>query len=157
MIKSDDLREHIVKPVLEALSAVDERLYSDHAVELLMGTAAQESLLGFYLAQMGGGPGLGIYSIESATHHDVLRYLNRHDKADLKAVIERFTNHMDDAALVGNLHYATAIARIKYWMIPDPMPETLEGYADYWKVWYNTSEGDGTVAKYIQNYENLVL
>lgn len=35
----------------------------------------------------------------------------------------------------------------------DPIPDTVEGRADYWKLHYNTKAGDGTPKKYIDDVE----
>ena len=48
-------------------------LCSDSAVELLMGTCAQESALGKYRRQIGGGPALGIMQMEPNTYKDIVK------------------------------------------------------------------------------------
>ena len=138
MIKPEHLREEVIKPTLMALSAFNPKLGADPAVELLMGTAATESDMGYNLVRE-GGPALGIYQIESATHEDIKRYLNRPDNANLLAIVRGMAPDMSDGDLVGNLYYATAIARIKYWMIPEPLPENPDQHAIYWKSYYTRS------------------
>lgn len=61
----NELRELIIKPCLQAL---DE--YSETAENLLLGTAAQESLLGFhcYCQQT---LGMGLYRITAEKHREV--------------------------------------------------------------------------------------
>jgi hypothetical protein len=44
---------------------------------------------------------------------------------------------------------------VYYYKTPRPIPETVEGHADYWKRWYNTIAGKGTTAQYMRNW--LVL
>lgn len=53
---------YVVRPVLRVMSA-----WSQPAEDLVMGTAAQESRL-TYLRQLGGGPALGLWQMEPATH-----------------------------------------------------------------------------------------
>lgn len=41
-------------------------------------------------------------------------------------------------------------ARLKYKLIPEPIPTTLHGRAKYWKQYYNSYLGAGTVEHYIE-------
>lgn len=130
-------------------------LYSDAAVNLLLGTCAQESQMGTYLKQI-NGPALGIYQIEPNTHDDIwdnyLRY-----KPDLAAKIlaidARGTNN-----LVVNLAYATAIARVQYLRAPTALPAAndINGLALYYKKYYNTANGAATAAEFINNYQKYI-
>jgi len=156
VIKANDLREHVIKPTLEILAMAEPRIASDSAVELLMGTAAQESDLGYNLVQVGGGPGLGIYSIEPDTHADVLRYLNRPDKGFLRRAVMSLSTDTTDEQLIFNLYYATAIARIRYWYEADPLPDDIRGHAAYWDDHYNAN-GVTQIEEYMDSYEGFVL
>src|SRR3546814_2659167 len=59
-----DLLRHVIRPTLERIG-----LYSPAAANLLLGTALTESTIGgaTCLVQR-GGPALGVYQIEPATH-----------------------------------------------------------------------------------------
>lgn len=158
MIHRNHLRYLVIAPTLEHLG-----LHSMAAENLLMGTAAQESRLGRYLAQVGGGPALGIYQIEPATHRDVWdNFLAYH--ADLASKVrgiasQHWFDDDPDGELVRNLAYATAIARLCYYRRPEPLPDAddLPGLARYWKQHYNTAKGAGTPMEFIANYQALVL
>src|SRR3546814_18753812 len=69
MINPRDLCQEVIRPTLEKLD-----LYSPAAANLLLGTALTESTIGgaTCLVQK-GGPALGIYQIEPATHLDCWR------------------------------------------------------------------------------------
>lgn len=41
--------------------------------------------------------------------------------------------------------------RLFYKLIPDVFPSTVEGRAAYWKRFYNTVSGSGSVDDYIEN------
>lgn len=155
MIRAEDFRELIVEPTLKALAEAEPRINSDSAVELMMGTAAQETDLGFYLKQHPRGPGLGIYSIEPATHKDVLRYLDRPDKNRLKAAVMKINDTRDDLALVGDLYYATAIARVRYWYEASPLPDGLVGQAQYWDIHFNANNIN-QIDEYLDSYRQFV-
>ena len=148
-IRAKDLRECVIRPVLQKLD-----LYSLEAEELMLLTVAQESQMGYYLKQV-NGPALGIYQIEPATYMDVLRYL-RH-RPELRNIVDSLaTSSFDSDELIWNLAYATAIARVKYAMIPEAIPLTLEGQARYYKQYYNTLLGKATEDEAIKNYINYV-
>jgi hypothetical protein len=54
-----------------AEALLDWCLHSDHCVELLAMICAHESLGGKHRRQIGGGPALGIFQIETVTHNSV--------------------------------------------------------------------------------------
>ncbi len=155
VIKPEDLREEVIRPTLIALAEFDERLGSDASIELLMGTAATESLLGYNLVQ-DGGPALGIYQMEPETYVDIRRYLSRQENEDLKDIVDSFASTPEPREMVHNLRFATAMARIRYWYVPESLPEELELQAIYYKEYYNTSSGAGTPAKYMADHEKYI-
>lgn len=148
-MKSDAFRMDVIRPALQLTG-----LWSIEAEDLILGTALAESQLD-YLKQV-SGPALGFYQIEPSTYVDCLRYLNRADNKKLRDSIlsacytELFPKH---DALIWNLRLATLMARIKYWMIPEPIPKTLQGQALYWVRHYN-SGGKGTEEHYISSWRN---
>jgi hypothetical protein len=153
-IDKNQLRDSVVVPVLKVLD-----LYSDSAVNLLMGTAAVESNLGEYITQI-GGPARGVFQMEPATHDDIVKHY-LHYKPDLVEKIKEATgvNSLDSRHLTGNLYYAAAFARIHYLRVPKPLPNAgdLIELASYWKDYYNTKYGKGTTAKFINKYERYVV
>ena len=154
-IDAKQLRELVIRPTLSYLE-----LWSEEAEDLLMGTAAQESHLGTYLMQLGGGPALGIFQMEPATHKDILvNYLSY--RKDLESKV----GASDEAeGMVGNLYYATVMARIHYLRVPEALPnkselsdtQYVQELASYWKSYYNTPLGKGTVEEFIENYRKYV-
>ncbi|MDB4312143.1 hypothetical protein N9937_01805 [bacterium] len=163
MIYPRHLRELIIKPVLKMME-----LYSPAAVNLVLGTACVESDCGKYLKQLDGGPALGIYQMEQVTHRslwvDVLEY-NDH-LADLinDYLVSSFYDYEDEETenidstfkeLSGNMYYATAMCRLQYMRFEEPLPHPndIEGLAKYWKKYYNTEAGKGTIEDFIEKYE----
>lgn len=149
----EDFRVKIVRPVLEHLM-----LASPAAENLLVGTAAVESGLR-RLTQAGGGPGVGVYQIEPATHADVW-----HNYLAFRPALSARVREMISAKpwlssdpsqeLYGNLYYAAAMARIIYLRAPRRLPEAddIEGLALYWKTYYNTPKGRGTPLAFMMAY-----
>ena len=132
-------------------------LYSPEAEELLMATAAQESLLGQYRTQM-GGPALGIFQMEPATFNDIwANYL--HYKPIAAPVQALFTNGIINVQdIVNNDVAAIAMARVQYLRAPGMLPaETdLAGLWAYYKRVWNTPLGSARQAGFYRNYHNLV-
>ena len=140
MLDRDHFRDQIVTPACERLGLV-----SPEAIELVVGTAIQESRL-TYLTQLGAGSALGLFQIEPATHDDVWKNVVR-NRARYKAAL----GARDVERFVYDLRYSAMIARLLYWRHPEPIPTDLEGQAHYWKRYYNTALGAGTPSEYIAN------
>ncbi|MCW8125222.1 hypothetical protein [Microbulbifer halophilus] len=108
----DELRQLVIRPTLKHL-----RNWSQGMENLLLGTAAQESQLGFHLKQ-GRRHGLGIYQIQPHTHREIWDdYLIHHPALASKvrglASQRDFLDHPHNE-LATNLRYATAIAWLIY-------------------------------------------
>ncbi len=147
-ISPPDLRLHVIRPVCDLLG-----LGGPAVEELLLGTAAQESGCGAHLAQI-GGPALGVWQMEPATHDDIWRnFLSYRD--DLAKKVEMLVVYGIERApqLAGNLYYACAMARMQYLRSPMALPAAgdLEGQAACYKKVYNTPLGAATPEQYIAN------
>jgi len=153
-ISAKQLKENIIEPALKKLD-----LYSEAAVNLLLGTAAQESHMGTYLKQI-NGPALGIYQMEPRTYSDIFdNYLKF--RFQIFNGILNYCNYQSKPRvenLVDNLSLATLMARVHYLRVTIPLPAAndIEGLARYWKRHYNTSQGKGTVEEFIRNYQKYV-
>lgn len=147
------LRDLVITPVLRHLG-----MYSPAAVQLVLGTAIQESG-GFHLMQLGGGPALGLYQMEPATHDDIWRTFlyYRPDIADRVRTLELPGWYDDDNAreMEGNLYYATALCRLRYWRVSEPLPppDDIHSIARYWKYHYNTHLGKGSTDEFLHNWQ----
>lgn len=155
-IDSKQLRELIVRPALKEID-----LWSEAAENLLMGTAAVESSMGRFLRQTPTGPARGIYQMEEATFKDLTNYLlNR--RSDLMVKICFTWNYKKwpkFESIIWDLKFATAMARIRYIVVPDPLPEDYVNTAhlgEYWDQFYNRNPYDGTVADFIKRYNLYV-
>jgi len=151
MLNVKQLREYVVRPVLRELDA-----YSEHAEMLLLGTAAQESSFEL-IHQVGGGPAMGLWQMEPATHSDIVnKYLKYRPELAAKVFRASGCAGLDCNNLIKNLSYACAMARVHYLRVKEPLPVDLEGQAAYYKQHYNTPGGKGTAKQYIQNFKRLV-
>jgi len=143
-IAKDQLRS-LIKRVLQP-----HDLWSQEAEDLLMGTAAQESRLGKYIAQI-NGPAKGIFQMEPATEKDLWEYIVRKDLNHLVGTVSGvFSPNL--LHLEGNLIYQIIIARIFYRRVKEAIPEGLVPQAKYYKKYWNTELGKATVDQYVRNY-----
>lgn len=153
MIRMIDLLDHVIRPTLTRMG-----MAGPAAEQLVLGTAIQESLGGYYLRQL-YGPALGIYQMEPATHDDLIVNFLRYRRGLLTTITQMAGEGNGTIAkeMVGNLYYATAMCRAHYYRVPEALPEfgDIAGQARYWKNYYNTYLGRGSVEEYIKNYETV--
>jgi hypothetical protein len=131
------------------LAETDPALLSDSAVNLLLGTAAQESAFGTYLRQLGGGPALGAFQMEPRT------FLWLKDKFENRYSV---VNERLPSELEWDLRLAIIMARLRYRVIPEPLPSPtdINGLARYYKSHYNSIHGRATVEAFVRNYHHYV-
>lgn len=124
-------------------------LHSPAAVELLLGTCAQESRFGHYRRQLAGGPAVGVFQMEPAT----FLWLRGKYSARFPELVGREAHEMEwDDRL------ATIMARLRYLVVREPIPpaDDVYGLAHYWKLYYNTRLGRGTEPEFVSNYQRFV-
>ncbi|MFN3827776.1 MAG: hypothetical protein ACK4NR_09155 [Micavibrio sp.] len=161
MKKRPDLvmvRDRIIVPALVAIDS-----YSKAAERLVLATGLAES--GYlHVRQVarykpGGGvaaygPARGYFQMEPATHDDLwANYLGATRRANLLEGLRKITDHPGDPEeMVRNPQYAAAMCRIFYLRIRAPLPaeNDLRGMAEYWKRYYNTRLGKGTVEGFME-------
>jgi len=135
------------------------QLWSPDAEELLMATAAQESHLGQYRRQTGGGPALGIFQMEPATFNDIwLNYLAYHKNLEADLCALATTQPPRPVEMVTNDAFAILMARVHYLRAPGSLPAAsdLEGLWAYYKAHWNTPLGAATHDQFTNNYRMLV-
>ena len=158
MIPPNQFLEHVIQPTLQHLAVVEPRLSNRASEQLLLGTALIESNLDA-LKQKGGGPALSVFQIEPATFDDIYeRYLPARTALFTQIQDLLIPSFTPIEQLVGNPFFACGIARMKYWMIPEPLPPAgdLEALGHYWKRYYNTAEGAGNAAYFADHYRKYV-
>ncbi|MFG6485445.1 hypothetical protein ACG04R_02105 [Roseateles sp. BYS78W] len=152
--KAIAFRDDIITPTLQAIG-----LHSDAAVELLLGTALQESKL-VYRTQIGGGPARGLFQMEMATHDDIFDNYLKYRSTLRNAVLQLKSAPDADAEeeLTNNDAYAAAMARVLYKRAPAALPSAgkLSDMAAYWKQYYNTLFGAGTVSQYMNSWNSVM-
>lgn len=145
MIFIPHFRKHVIRPACHALD-----MWSQEAEDLLLGTALVESRL-FYMRQLEDGPALGFFQMEPGTHNDIWENFLRY-RPKLQAKVMCVADRPQD--MITNLIYAAMMARLQYFRDPEPIPDTPEGQAAYWKRVFNTHKGKGSPEKYLQAWRN---
>ena len=142
-----------IKKVCEEIAnySLDKlELNSDAALQMVMTTGQTES--GYdYLRQI-KGPAIGFWQMEPATMYDIWEnYVAYRPK--YKEALWRlgFNEGFAVESLLSNLAVQTAFCRLHYRRVPKKLPKAgdLEGQAKYWKEFYNTIKGKGTVEHFI--------
>jgi hypothetical protein len=146
-------RDMFVKPALDALGA-----WSLQAEMLVVGTAAQESNL-IYTRQIGGGPALGYFQMEPATHNDCwTNYINFRPPLKAMVLATRIAGGEPNAQeMITDHKYAAAMARVRYMRVADPIPTAGRDIAAYWKQHYNTPLGAGSVDDFVANWNRYLV
>jgi len=150
LIDINQLRDLVKSELSRWQPEKGQHFASPWAVNLLLGTIAQESHLGTYLRQLGGGPALGICQMEPSTFRWLrTKYGQRFPGRELW---ER-----EVSELVWDNRLAILTCRLRYVADPKPIPEDLDGIARYYKRVYNTELGAATPEQFVRNYRSLVL
>jgi len=155
MLNCEQLTEFVIKRAL-----YDLQLLSDDAVELLVFTCANESHGGTYLHQV-KGPALGIYQMEPATYNDIWQNYIQHKSSILIQLIHNFqapTMPSEDR-LVYDLRFATAMARLHYARVNEPLPKAsnIEAIWNYYKTHYNTLAGKANLIQAQEAYHRFKM
>ncbi len=137
-------------------------MWSQEAEELVFLTGMVES--GYdYIYQIGSGIARSFWQVESATSKDCIDNYLKFRKKKLEIVCDimdvepdRLLSMSDEDLkhlLWGNIYAGIIFCRIKYWRVPKKIPFELEEMARYWKAYYNTEGGAGTVTHFLEKAE----
>ena len=152
MIDPVQFRATVVRPALRLIGH-----WSEAAENLVWGTAVQESRLR-WLRQLEGGPALGLFQMEPATHDDIWTNYLAYRSAlagEVGRLLAPAPSRLDQLAT--NLLYGAALARVHYLRAPQALPAAgdIDGLAAYWKRFYNTGLGAGTADEFAANYRRV--
>lgn len=157
--ESQQVLDLVIKPLLGLLGNMD----SESARLLMVYTGAVET--GYdnlrQVLQSGNyGAGYGWWQMEEATYNSLVKYLNTEPDLRKRILSACFLDMMPPfETLIWNQRFACAMSRVKYWIRPEPLPSPndLEGLARYWKKFYNSDLGDGTIERFIAICKDLVI
>ncbi len=123
---------------------------SSNVVNMILETACVESNCGEYIKQL-KGPACGIFQIEPETAKDMLQHFIRYKPKLFKNYTKLLNPNLTlEQNLQTNLMFQIFMCIVYYLRFEQIIPNTVEGRAKYWKKYYNTALGKGTVEKYIK-------
>lgn len=145
---------NIVRPTLKQMG-----MWSPAAEKLLVMIACHESA-GFKYRKQISGPAISFFQIEPATFSDVWdRYLGTRQlkKSNVSQFLPNDLAPLE--ALATSDEFATAIARMKLYMVPAALPLVTddEALARYAKKHWNTYLGKATPEKYLADFQHYAL
>lgn len=148
-----ELLEFIIRPTLRRLG-----VFAPAAENLLLGTAAVQSNMGFYLS---GAQGIGVFGIDPDSHQAVWdEYLAFNE--DLASEIRGFASQHEflkapHAELACNLRYATAIAWMMYQRdnVDLGKLQTVQDLADCWHRVFARKNDQQTPDNFLTHFENI--
>ena len=134
----------------DTLSIMD--MEDDDASSLIYKTGKAES--GYkVLRQYGGGPALGFFQMEPATCRDIWEnYVMYRPQYRDKLHALGWNDSKLDYCLISNIGLQVAFCRLHYRRVKDPLPkaDNLKAQAQYWKTFYNTKLGKGTIKHFME-------
>lgn len=123
----------------------------NNAMKMLVETAAQETHCGRYRDSTPNGAGRGLFQCDKIAFDDIKARVRHVDVYKINSEFGIDIRNIDHEQLDYSPLLAAIFCRLFYKFIPQTFPVTLEGRADYWKRFYNTELGKGTVDEYIEN------
>ena len=151
-MQAQQLLDYIIKPTLKYMGGSYD---SKNARMLLLATAAIESKCGYYIKQV-DGPALGIWQMERST---LVSMMSNCDALSVESFDEKLgklaypvAEFTFSKALLLSPMYACAMARLKYSMDIEPLPDhtNIREVYNYYKRIYNTPLGASTYEKFKQ-------
>ena len=137
----------IIKLALQHLN-----IDSEDARSLIYRTGKAES--GYKtLQQYGGGPALGFFQMEPNTALDIWNnYVMYRPQYRDKLYSLGFDDGTLEFCLLSNIGLQAAFCRLHYRRVPSALPaiNNLEDQAKYWKKYYNSDMGKGTVKHFME-------
>lgn len=150
-----------IKDLIVRVTTAQE-LCSEVSTNLILGTCAKESDFGIYLRQLDNGPALGVFQMEPATERDIWKnylYLGRSKRRETIYNISGIRSYINNEAMEWNIAYGICMCRLHYRRIAEPFPaaDDVVALGWYWKNYYNSLQGKGTVKQFIKAYEKYVI
>jgi hypothetical protein len=140
----------MIEDVCEAMKSENENI--EATKELMICTAAQETKLGTLMDKSDYRYGTGIMQIDPIGITDILRRGNKW----IEFCKRKYDIHFDKLQhreLETSALLCVIASRIRYKVVPQPIPNTTEGLWEYYKRYYNSYLGAATKEEYMKNRE----
>lgn len=155
-MQSKVMMEYVIKPAMAILGEIKPKANTPASCQFMLAVCAQESNLGLYFKQVGGGPARGPWQIEPATYDDLYANFIRHED-ELLAAMPKIRGDNPNP-LITNLIYSCVIARLCVYRYPEPMPEVddVRGMYELYKRRFNSLDGAATTSQWLTNWDRYV-
>lgn len=147
LVSAEEAREIAEK----VSSALDGGEVNQLAVDLMLETAAQETHLGKFRDESPYNAGVGLCQIDLIAFIDMRNRVRDDHKATILHAFNIDLNEVTYRELSYSPLLSFIYCRLYYKLIPDPIPDSLDGRAQYWKEFYNTARGKGSPGDYVKN------
>ena len=146
--------------IKETLQDMGGNYYSHDAMELIYNTGLVESKYKYLMQKGGDNIARGFYQCEPWVAVSVCENYLQFRKPLMKKIaklcyldIKYFTNPKGfdwKQILTTNITAQIIFCRLHYWRVPKPLPKTIEDQASYWKKFYNTEKGKGSINHFLE-------
>ena len=128
----------------------------ENAIKLVLETIATESSMGTLKVKPRYNFGVGLTQFDLPGFNDTKARTSK-EKKDL--IIKEFNIDINQVEL-RDLAYSPLLSiifcRLFYQLRPGVIPSTVEERGKYWKKWYNTELGKGTVEHYLKQVKEFL-
>lgn len=164
---------NILLQIKETLLSLQDNFnipYSKQALSLVAGTGYVESKYLHTKQQVNNFRydlhAVSYFQIEYNTFKDLIHnYLRFKNQVD---IIHKYSKTSDNTINEGNLLQVFAelednfllsvvVCRMLYYRQPESLAGDVLGIAKYWKKYYNTKHGKGTIKKFVEEYKDFKL
>ena len=150
--------------IKETLEELGDKYYSHEAMMLIYNTGLVESRYKYLMQKGGTNVARGFFQCEPwvavSLCEDYLQYREPLMKKvaeicflDLKHFISPVSSEWKKI-LTTNITAQIIFCRLHYWRVPKKLPKTIDEQALYWKKYYNTEKGAGTI-KHFKDIVNV--
>ncbi len=127
----------------------------ENAIKLVVETAQKETKLGAYKDKTPYGAGVGLCQFDLNGFRDTQ---DRTPESRREAIIKAFNIdilQVSHRELAYSPFLSLLFCRLFYLLRPGAIPSDVLGRAEYWKKWYNSSLGKGTIDQYVEDQKNI--
>ncbi len=122
---------------------------NNQAINMLLETAGAETGRGTIIDDTKFA-GMGITQIDGLPFMDIQDRVKQKHKDKIKKYFDINIEWIEWEFIRYNPLLAMIFTRLKYKLIPEEIPKTIEDRAEYWKKFYNTELGKGTIEHYLE-------
>ncbi len=124
----------------------------NNAPAMVLETIAVETQMGTY-PDTTENSGHGLTQFDKIGFDDTVARTRTRDKEIVKNVFGYDLDELTVRDLDENPELAIIMCRLKYKLIPEPFPTDIVSRAAYWKRFYNSTMGKGTIEHYLESAE----